>query len=71
MAKALDLYDKEEFYRCLQCAVCTGSCPSAQVVEGYTYRAEVDLGADAGPGTPRQSSLPGPRQPSVSVHTRN
>ena len=38
MAKALDLYDREEFYRCLQCAVCTGSCPSAQVVEGYNPR---------------------------------
>lgn len=38
MAKALDLYDKEEFYRCLQCAVCTGSCPSAQVVEGFNPR---------------------------------
>lgn len=38
MAKALDLYDREEFYRCLQCAVCTGSCPAAQVVEGYNPR---------------------------------
>ena len=38
MAKALDLYDKEEFYRCLQCAVCTGSCPAAQVVEGFNPR---------------------------------
>jgi heterodisulfide reductase subunit C len=38
MAKALDLYDKEEFYRCLQCAVCTGSCPTAQVVEGFNPR---------------------------------
>jgi len=38
MAKALDLYDKEEFYRCLQCAVCTGSCPSAQVVQGFNPR---------------------------------
>jgi heterodisulfide reductase subunit C len=38
VAKALDLYDKEEFYRCLQCAVCTGSCPSAQVIEGFNPR---------------------------------
>lgn len=38
MAKALDLYDKEEFYRCLQCAVCTGSCPTAQVIEGFNPR---------------------------------
>jgi heterodisulfide reductase subunit C len=38
MAKALDLYDKEEFYRCLQCAICTGSCPSAQVIEGFNPR---------------------------------
>ena len=38
MAKALDLYDKEEFYRCLQCAICTGSCPAAQVVEGFNPR---------------------------------
>ena len=37
-SRALDLYDREEFYRCLQCAVCTGSCPSAQVVEGYNPR---------------------------------
>jgi heterodisulfide reductase subunit C len=38
VGRALDLYDKEEFYRCLQCAVCTGSCPSAQVVEGFNPR---------------------------------
>jgi heterodisulfide reductase subunit C len=38
VAKALDLYDKEEFYRCLQCAVCTGSCPAAQVVDGFNPR---------------------------------
>jgi heterodisulfide reductase subunit C len=38
VAKALDLYDKEEFYRCLQCAICTGSCPAAQVVEGFNPR---------------------------------
>jgi heterodisulfide reductase subunit C len=38
MPKALDLYDKEEFYRCLQCAICTGSCPVAQVVEGFNPR---------------------------------
>jgi heterodisulfide reductase subunit C len=38
MARALDLYDKEEFYRCLQCAICTGSCPSAQVVPGFNPR---------------------------------
>jgi heterodisulfide reductase subunit C len=38
MPKALDLYDKEEFYKCLQCAVCTGSCPTARVVPGYSPR---------------------------------
>lgn len=38
MAKALDLYDKEEFYRCLQCAICTGSCPVARVIEGFNPR---------------------------------
>ena len=38
MAKALDLYDKQEFYACLQCAVCTGSCPAARVVPGYNPR---------------------------------
>jgi heterodisulfide reductase subunit C len=38
VAKALDLYDKEEFYRCLQCAVCTGSCPVAQVIDGFNPR---------------------------------
>jgi len=38
VAKALDLYDKEEFYRCLQCAICTGSCPVARVIEGFNPR---------------------------------
>ena len=38
MSKALDLYDKEEFYRCLQCAICTGSCPAARVIPGYNPR---------------------------------
>ncbi len=38
MCKALDLYDRKEFYRCLQCAICTGSCPAARVVEGYNPR---------------------------------
>jgi len=38
VAKALDLYDKEEFYRCLQCAICTGSCPVAWVIEGFNPR---------------------------------
>ena len=38
MAKALDLYDREEFYRCLQCAVCTGSCPAAQVTGAFNPR---------------------------------
>jgi len=37
-SRALDLYDREEFYRCLQCAVCTGSCPSARAVEGFNPR---------------------------------
>jgi len=32
LAKALDLFKKEEFYQCLQCAVCTGSCPAARVI---------------------------------------
>jgi heterodisulfide reductase subunit C len=38
VSKALDLYDREEFSKCLQCAVCTGSCPTARVVEGYSPR---------------------------------
>ena len=38
MPRALDLYDKEEFYRCLQCAVCTGSCPTARVIDSYSPR---------------------------------
>jgi heterodisulfide reductase subunit C len=38
LSKALDLYDREEFYACLQCAICTGSCPSAQVVDGFNPR---------------------------------
>lgn len=25
--------------RCLQCAICTGSCPAARVIEGYNPRA--------------------------------
>ena len=28
----------EEYYRCLQCAVCTGSCPTARVVQGFNPR---------------------------------
>ena len=38
MAKALDLYDREEFNKCLQCGVCTGSCPSARVIPDYNPR---------------------------------
>ena len=38
MSKALDLYDREEFMKCLQCAVCTGSCPAAWVVPGFSPR---------------------------------
>ncbi len=38
MPKALDLYDREEFFQCLQCAVCTGSCPTARVVPGFSPR---------------------------------
>jgi heterodisulfide reductase subunit C len=33
--------DKSKFgdlTRCLQCAVCTGSCPAARVIEGYNPR---------------------------------
>lgn len=28
----------EEYYSCLQCAVCTGSCPTARAVEGFNPR---------------------------------
>ncbi len=38
MGKALDLYDEQEFNACLQCAICTGSCPTARVIEGYNPR---------------------------------
>ena len=38
MLKTLELYDKQEFFRCLQCAVCTGSCPTARVVDGFNPR---------------------------------
>lgn len=38
MPRALDLFDKEEFYRCLQCAVCTGSCPTAHVIPEFNPR---------------------------------
>ena len=79
MGKALDLYDREEFYRCLQCAVCTGSCPSAQVVEGFNprelilrymlYGEQEEVLADeklwaAPPATPARSGAP-TRSPSA------
>ncbi|KPJ88131.1 MAG: hypothetical protein AMS17_06485 [Spirochaetes bacterium DG_61] len=38
MSRTLDLYDREDYYCCLQCAICTGSCPSAQVVHGFNPR---------------------------------
>jgi len=33
-----DLFKPEQFYPCLQCAICTGSCPAAQVVDKYNPR---------------------------------
>jgi len=38
VAKVLELYDREDFYKCLQCAICTGCCPAASVVKGYNPR---------------------------------
>jgi heterodisulfide reductase subunit C len=31
-------FEKKELYRCLQCAVCTGSCPVAPVIDGFNPR---------------------------------
>ena len=33
-----DGYDKKELYKCLQCAICTGSCPVSRVIEGFNPR---------------------------------
>lgn len=43
MSKALDLYDKKEFYQCLGCAICTGSCPAVRVLESYKPPREIIL----------------------------
>jgi heterodisulfide reductase subunit C len=31
-------YNIKELYRCLQCAICTGSCPVSSVIEGFNPR---------------------------------
>jgi heterodisulfide reductase subunit C len=36
-----DKYNKKELYRCLQCAICTGSCPVSRVIEGFNPRETV------------------------------
>jgi heterodisulfide reductase subunit C len=33
-----DGYDKKELYKCLQCAICTGSCPVSRVIDGFNPR---------------------------------
>ncbi len=33
-----DRYDKKALYKCLQCAICTGSCPVSRVIEGFNPR---------------------------------
>ena len=33
-----DGFDKKELYKCLQCAICTGSCPVSRVIEGFNPR---------------------------------
>ena len=38
VAEALESFNKKELYRCLQCAVCTGSCPVSRVVNDYNPR---------------------------------
>ncbi|TFG62699.1 MAG: hypothetical protein E4H36_07385 [Spirochaetales bacterium] len=38
VSKALNLYEREHFTRCLQCAICSGSCPTARVVDRYNPR---------------------------------
>ncbi len=38
MSETPESFSKNELYRCLQCAVCTGSCPVSQVIEGYNPR---------------------------------
>lgn len=43
MPKPLELYDKEEFYQCLGCAICTGSCPALRVVDNYYSPREIIL----------------------------
>ena len=38
MPEATDQYNKKEIYRCLQCAICTGSCPVSRVIDGFNPR---------------------------------
>ena len=38
MSQSPENFDKRELYRCLQCAVCTGRCPVAQVVPQFNPR---------------------------------
>ncbi len=38
MSGTPELFNRKDFYRCLQCAICTGSCPAARVIEGFNPR---------------------------------
>ena len=38
MPEVPDGFDKKELYKCLQCAICTGSCPVSRVIEGFNPR---------------------------------
>ena len=33
-----DSFDVKELHHCLQCAICTGSCPVSRVIEGFNPR---------------------------------
>ena len=38
MTKNLDPMERSALSACLQCAICTGSCPTARVIDGYNPR---------------------------------
>lgn len=38
MSEPSHIHGAGDLTRCLQCAICTGSCPAARVVEGYNPR---------------------------------
>ena len=38
MSEPAHIHGAGDLTRCLQCAICTGSCPAARVIEGYNPR---------------------------------